>query len=161
MNSDTKQLYYSDRTFDIIPNAVTPRNYNLERGIFNQASELEYKNPEKRKYIKNTISNPTINQYKNPYAISHNDFYDNDTNSISRKVDKRNRTNIFDQRLSAKSQYINQYQNKKHLERFNQIDQQNPNAQKMKTIKRPNDLTFEEYLNFKRKMAQHEGNPKY
>lgn len=158
MNSDTKQLHYSHRTFDIIPNAVTPRNYNLERGMFNQVSGLEMKNPGQRKYIKDTMKSDTINHYKNPYLISQTDFNDN---SMSRKLDKRNRTNIFDSRLNAKSQFNQLYSSNKYSDRFYQMDQKNPNSNQMKNVKRTDNLTFQEYLDFKRKMAQHEGNPKY
>ena len=159
MNSDTKQLHYSNRTFDIIPNVVTPRNFNLERGVFNQASELEFKNPDKSKYIKDAMNNPKINQYKNPYLISQTDFSDN---SMSRKIDKRNRTNIFNQRLDDKSAYINQFQNNNsYADRFYQLDQKNENAHKLKNIKTSDNLTFQEYLEFKHKMSQHDGMPKY
>ena len=159
MNSDSKQLHYSDRTFDIIPNVVIPRNFNLERGVFNQASEIEYKNPVKHEEIRKKMSSNSLNNYKNPYAISQFEFSDN---SISRKADKQNRTNIFDQRLSAKSKYLHQLKQgpNKVAERFSQLDQNNPNSSKYKQVHNTNKVSFQEYLNFKRKMAQHDGTRK-
>lgn len=156
-----KQLQYSNRTFDIVPVTVAPRNLNLERGLFNQDSDIEYKNPVKQDDIKNTINSNSLNHYKNPYVISQTDFTDN---SMSRKVDKRNRTNIYNQRLNATSNYINQMKttnNASYSDRFYQMDQKNPNPDKFKNTKSADKLSFQEYLDFKRKMAQHQGTPKY
>lgn len=161
-NSDTKQLNISNRTFDIIPTTIQPRNLNLERGMFNQVSGLEYKNPDKFNQIKETLQDPHTNNYKNPYAICHNDFCENIFND-SRKSEKTSRTNIFNERLQNKSRYINQLNmnNKPYIDRF---EEEKIKSNKLKTQqpkKNPLNLSFEEYLQFKRNQKQYEGNPKY
>ena len=148
--SDTKQLHYSKRTFDIVPRAIMPRNFNLERGIFNQVSE--YENPQKFNDIKQTLHNDTINNYKNPYVICQNDFC-NDIKS-SRKAEKMNRTNIYGERLYDNLKYINNRDNNQYIDRFYQIDQQNLDADKYKSIKVPNEMNFQEYMKFKKNISK-------
>lgn len=153
-----KQLHYADRTFDIVPNTITPINFNLERGLFNQVSDTEFKQPEKYNHIKETMSSSY--DYKNPYLISTKDF----TNDYkTRKLDKRNKTDIYNERIMANSNYINQLQqnNNNYVDRFYQHDQKNPNHQKIKNIKTQNNMSFQEYLDFKRKMKLHDGTPKF
>lgn len=150
-----KQLHFSERTFDIIPKTSLPRNIGLERGMFNQVSDLEFKNPQKYQNIKQTMGSKTTNTYRNPYAICQTDFCDNEK---SRKVDKRNRTDIYDKRLSNTSKYVNN--TNKYIDRFSQLDQSNPNADKYKHVKTQN-MNFQEFLEFKKKMNIQEGTPKY
>jgi hypothetical protein len=155
--SSSKQLHYSDRTFDIVPHSIRPRNLNVERGLFNQQSDKELKNPQIKSLLNQNIT------YQNPYAICQTDFCDNN-NSQTRKLEKRNRTNIFNERLTANSGYINQIKNNNNnqiIDRFSQMDQKNPNSEKYKQIKKSDNLTFQEYLEFKKKMGQHDGVPKY
>jgi len=149
-----KQLHYAARTFDIIPNTTLPKNYDLERRAFNQVSSLELKDPNKKKQFEQLVK--TINQqtYNNPYAIN----IDFTTNYNTRKIDKRNRTNIYDERLSANSIYINQYKQNPYSDRIIQIDQKNINAQKYKNTQVQGGgepvQSFQEYLSFKKKMIK-------
>lgn len=156
MSSD-KQLHYSSRTFDIIPNSIVPRNLNLERGAFNQVSEFELKNPQHIKDMKN-IANKE--KYMNPYAITHIDF-SSQPNINTRKVDKRNRTNIVNERLDSNSQYMNQKSQNTYSDRFHQIDQKNINSDKFKHIKVNENPSFQEYLDFKKSMNKSQGEAKY
>lgn len=153
--STDKQLHYSARTFDIIPTTIIPRNLNLERGAFNQVSEFELKNPQHIKDIKKIAHEE---KYFNPYAITHNDF---SSQLNTRKVDKRNRTNIINERLSSKSKYMNQMNSTTYTDRFYQIDQKNMNSDKFKQIKVGENQSFQEYLEFKKSMEKSKGEAKY
>lgn len=150
--SETKQLHYSNRTFDIVPRAVRPRNFNLERGMFNQVSETEFKNPKNLTNIKNIMDTKEMNNYVNPYSICQTDFCDS-SNLNTRKVDKRNRTDILGERLSANSKYINQQSNNVYTKRLTQINQNNPNSNNFKHTNISNNTTFKEYMEFKNKMS--------
>ena len=159
MSSD-KQLHYSARTFDIVPHTIRPRNLILERGLFNQVSETEFKQPENLANIKQTL-NTYDASYVNPYTICQNDFCD-DPNYNTRKVDKRNRTDILGERLAEKTKYIHQLgNNNKYLGRFSSIDQKNPKSQDFKKVKVNDNITFKEFLEFKKKMALHDGKAKF
>jgi len=153
MSSD-KQLHIASRTFDIIPTSVMPRNLQLERGAFNQVSGLELKNPNRKKELQQFSK--TTTKYFNPYVITQTDF-NSDYNT--RKIDKRNKTNIIEERLNMKSQYINN-NNNAYSERFHQIDQKNLNSDKFKNSKVNDNTTFQEYLEFKKSLNK-EATPKY
>ena len=153
--STDKQLDISRRTFDIVPTSVMPRNLLLERGAFNQVSGLELKNKNRQKELQQYAK--TTNTYFNPYIITQTDF---NSNYKTRKVDKRNRTNIIEERLNMKSKYINQNNNNAYADRFHQFDQKNPNASKFKQTRVSNNTSFQEYLDFKKSMTK-EGTPKY
>ena len=154
MSSD-KQLHIASRTFDIVPTSVVQRNLQLERGAFNQVSGLELKNPNRKKELQQFSK--TTSQYFNPYVITQTDF-NSDYNT--RKLEKRNRTNIIEERLSMKSQYINNTNNNTYSERFHQIDQKNLNSDKFKSKKVNDKTTFQEYLDFKKSLSK-EGGAKY
>lgn len=155
-----KQLYYSDRTFDIIPQTVTTRNLSLERGLFNQASRDQ--NPANYKKIQDEQNKKysTTNTYYNPYAISTTDFCDGSQDS--RKEFKRNRTNIFDERINNKSQFINKIPTtNKYIDRFSQIDQNNINSNKFKSKENIEKQQFQDFLNYQHKMQQNKNKPQY
>lgn len=156
MSSDKKQLDLSSRIFDIVPTNIMPRNLLLERGAFNQVSELELKNPNRQKELDEYAKTTTT--YFNPYIVTQTDF---NSNYNTRKLDKRNRTNIIEERLNMKSQYINQInKNNAYSDRFYQIDQKNLNSEKFKNTKVAKQTTFQEYLEFRKKMVK-DGTPKY
>lgn len=147
MSSDKKQLHIASRTFDIIPTTIMPRNLQVERGAFNQVSGLELKNPKNIQKLRERSKHST---YFNPYAITHTDFNEESLNS--RKLEKRNRTNIIEERLDMKSKLIQNTNNLAYTERFHQIDQKNLNSNKYKNTKFNEHQTFQEYLEFKKSM---------